>query len=180
MREPERDNGRIQDILAAADNVSDFIKGLDFEHFCTDKLHYYAILKNVEIIGEAAYMISNDFKDSHPDIPWKEIIRMRHVLVHGYAVVLPELLWETVQNDIPSLVTMLRGFYDHNMRTELDYIAEKEYARQEARAEGQAQGKTEGQAQAKAEVAMAMLKQGLSVDVIAACTGLSKQEIDNL
>lgn len=109
MREPERDPGRLQDILSAAENVSEFVEGLDFERFCSDKLHYFAILKNVEIIGEAAYMLSDVFKDSHPEIPWKEIIRMRHVLVHGYAVVLPELLWETVQVDIPTLVSLLKN-----------------------------------------------------------------------
>ena len=109
MREPERDPGRIQDILTAAANVSEFAAGLDFEQFCSDKLHYFAILKNVEIIGEASYMISESFKASHPEIPWKEIIRMRHVLVHGYAVVLPEILWETVQVDIPSLVFLLKN-----------------------------------------------------------------------
>ena len=99
----------MQDILSAAENVSEFIEGLDYDHFCFDKLRYFAILKNVEIIGEAAYMLSDDFKESHPEIPWKEMIRMRHVLVHGYAVVLPELLWETVQKDIPSLVSKLNN-----------------------------------------------------------------------
>lgn len=109
MREPERDPGRIQDILTAAANVSEFAADLDFEQFCSDKLHYFAILKNVEIIGEAAYMISEYFKDSHPEIPWKDMIRMRHVLVHGYAEVLPEILWETVQVDIPSLISLLKN-----------------------------------------------------------------------
>ena len=109
MREPERDPGRIQDILTAAANVSEFAADLDFEQFCSDKLHYFAILKNVEIIGEAAYMISESFKDSHPEIPWKDMIRMRHVLVHGYAEVLPEILWETVQVDIPSLISLLKN-----------------------------------------------------------------------
>lgn len=108
MREPERDAGRIQDILTAAEYVSEFTKDLDFERFCTDKLRYFAILKNVEIIGEAAYMISEQYKESHPEIPWNDIIRMRHVLVHGYAVVLPEILWETVQVDIPLLVSLLK------------------------------------------------------------------------
>lgn len=108
MREPERDAGRIQDILAAAENVSEFKKDIDFERFCTDKLRYFAILKNVEIIGEAAYMISEQYKESHPEIPWNDIIRMRHVLVHGYAVVLPDILWETVQVDIPLLVSLLK------------------------------------------------------------------------
>ena len=98
--------------------------------------------------------------------------------------------------ELASMSIETREYYDHNMRTELDYIAEKEFARQVAlaegaeqgkaeglakgRAEGQAKGRAEGQAQAKAEIAKAMLSQGLSVDVVVACTGLSEKEIDNL
>ena len=73
MREPERDLGRLQDV------------------------------KNVEIIGEAAYMLSLEFKEKHAHIPWNDIIRMRHVLVHGYATILPELLWHTALVDVPIL-----------------------------------------------------------------------------
>lgn len=108
MREPARDSGRIQDILEAAGNVTEFAEGLDFDAFCKDKLRYFAIIKNVEIIGEAAYMVSNEFKSDHPNVPWDGMIRMRHVLVHGYATILPELLWETVQQDIPRLVGLLQ------------------------------------------------------------------------
>lgn len=68
-----------------------------------DKLRYFAVLKNVEIIGEASYMLSSEFKEAHSEIPWKDIIKMRHVLVHGYAVVLPELLWQTALEDVPKL-----------------------------------------------------------------------------
>lgn len=69
----------------------------------TDKLRYFAVVKNVEIIGEASFMLSTDFKDKHTDIPWNDIIKMRHVLVHGYATVLPELLWQTALEDVPKL-----------------------------------------------------------------------------
>ncbi|MBO6238722.1 MAG: DUF86 domain-containing protein, partial [Bacteroidales bacterium] len=55
------------------------------------------------IIGEAAYMLSLEFKEKHKQIPWKDIIRMRHVLVHGYATILPALLWQTAQEDVPAL-----------------------------------------------------------------------------
>ena len=68
-----------------------------------DKLRYFAVVKNVEIIGEAAYMLSIPFKELHPEIPWNNIIRMRHVLVHGYATILPELLWHTALVEVPQL-----------------------------------------------------------------------------
>ena len=103
MREPCRDPGRLEDILEAANNVAEFIEGVDFQRFQKDKLRYFAVLKNIEIIGEAAYMLSLDYKDQHPEIPWNSIIRMRHVLVHGYAEVLPEILWATAVSDVPEL-----------------------------------------------------------------------------
>lgn len=64
-------------------------------------------MKNIEIIGEAAYMLTNDFKTSHPATNWKDIINMRHVLVHGYYQVDPRIVWVTIQNDLPALNTKI-------------------------------------------------------------------------
>lgn len=103
MREPERDPGRLQDILQAANDIISFTEGLSQEALASDKLRYFAVVKNVEIIGEAAYMLSLEFKEQHNDIPWKDIIRMRHVLVHGYATIQSDILWNTALYDVPRL-----------------------------------------------------------------------------
>ena len=103
MREPERDYGRPQDIIQAANNILSFTEGHTREQLSSDKLRYFAVVKNEEIIGEAAYMLSLEFKEKHNFIPWNDIIRMRHVLVHGYATILPELLWHTALVDVPLL-----------------------------------------------------------------------------
>ena len=103
MREPDRDPGRIRDIIEAANNIASFTEGYSQEELAVDKLRYFAVVKNVEIIGEAAYMLSLEFKETHREIPWDDIIRMRHVLVHGYATILPELLWHTALVDVPLL-----------------------------------------------------------------------------
>ena len=103
MREPERDQGRLQDIIQAANHIISFTEGRSLEDLSVDKLRYFAVVKNVEIIGEAAYMLSPEFKQVHSSIPWNDIIRMRHVLVHGYATILPELLWQTALEDVPRL-----------------------------------------------------------------------------
>ncbi|MBR4774551.1 MAG: DUF86 domain-containing protein [Bacteroidales bacterium] len=113
MREPARDKGRLRDILTAAGNVKEFTQGLSFDGFISDKLRYFAILKNVEIVGEAAYMLSKEYIAAHPDIPWKKMIRMRHVLVHGYSAVLPEILWETAIHDLPSLYPIIEGLLNN-------------------------------------------------------------------
>ena len=109
MREQERDNGRLQDIIQAANNIISFTEGYSLEDISTDRLRYFAVVKNVEIIGEASYMLSTEFRDNHSEIPWNDVIRMRHVLVHGYATVLPELLWQTALVDVPRLKTQIEG-----------------------------------------------------------------------
>lgn len=103
MREPDRDYGRLQDIIQAADHIAAFTEGYSKEQLGADKLRYFAVVKNVEIIGEAAFMLSREFKEKHSQMPWNDIIRMRHVLVHGYATILPELLWQTALVDVPIL-----------------------------------------------------------------------------
>jgi uncharacterized protein with HEPN domain len=107
MREPERDPGRIQDMLEAANYVIEFVDGLTYEQFLADKIRFFAVMKNVEIIGEAANMLTEEFKSAHEEIPWRQVIKMRHVLVHGYSNILPEILWETARQDVPQLKDQL-------------------------------------------------------------------------
>ena len=101
MREKTRDKGRLEDIVEHSDNVAVFLKGYSLDKFVSDKLTYYSVMKNVEIIGEAAYMLSKAFKESHPDTPWKVIEGMRHVLVHDYSNVVAATLYDTAINSIP-------------------------------------------------------------------------------
>lgn len=74
-----------------------------FESFVGDKSTYYSVMKNVEIVGEAAYMLSKAFKKAHPATPWKTVQGMRHVLVHDYANIVSETLYDTAVNGIPEL-----------------------------------------------------------------------------
>lgn len=111
MREPARDKGRLADILEAAAYIKQFTDGVEYSSFLSDKLRYFAVLKNAEIVGEAAYMLSSEFKELHPDLPWSQMIKMRHVLVHGYASILPEVLWETATKEIPEVVPRIETIY---------------------------------------------------------------------
>ena len=113
MREPDRDPGRLRDIIEAANNIASFTEGYSQEELSVDKLRYFAVVKNVEIIGEAAYMLSLEFKNRHSEIPWNDIIRMRHVLVHGYATILPDLLWHTALIDVPQLKRQIEEILPH-------------------------------------------------------------------
>lgn len=91
----------MEDILEHSQNVEKLIESFSFEKFKADIRTYYAVMKNIEIVGEAVYMLTKDFKEAHPDIPWTIIQRMRHVLVHGYASVNPRTLYDTALNGIP-------------------------------------------------------------------------------
>ena len=96
--------------MLAIGNVEEFLQGYNYERFIADKILYYAVVKNVEIVGEAAYMLSLDFKAEHTDTPWDQIEKMRHVLVHGYYQILPEVLWLTIHDDLPLLKTKVTNY----------------------------------------------------------------------
>lgn len=103
MRERCRDKGRLEDIVHYANNVKTILEGVSYEDFVNDIRIYYSVMKNIEIIGEAVNMLSKDFIETYTELPWKQIVGMRHVLVHGYAQVPNVDLWETAKNDIEPL-----------------------------------------------------------------------------
>lgn len=103
MREKARDRGRIEDIVHYSRNVMQIVDGVDCDTFADSLLVYYATMKNVEIVGEAAYMLTKEFKETHSEIPWRQIEGMRHILVHGYSQVAPRILWSTATESIPEL-----------------------------------------------------------------------------
>lgn len=103
MREPIKDLSRLYHILEQINNIDEFVSNKSYEQLVNDKILQYALTKAIEIIGEAAYMLSEEFKNNHPQTPWLQIINMRHVLVHGYYHITMPLLWATVNDDIPQL-----------------------------------------------------------------------------
>jgi len=98
--ERARDKGRLEDIVEYSTNVTNLIEGYSLEALIADKRTYYSVMKNIEVVGEAAYMLTKAFKNSHPEIPWKVVQGMRHVLVHDYANVVSATLYDTAVNDM--------------------------------------------------------------------------------
>ncbi|MCL2510682.1 MAG: DUF86 domain-containing protein [Bacteroidales bacterium] len=98
MREKIKDKGRLEHILESIDYVTEFIDGIEFEDFLKNKMLQFAVVKNLEIIGEASYKLTNDFRDNHPEIEWKKIIAMRHILVHGYYDTDETIVWNTAKS----------------------------------------------------------------------------------
>lgn len=103
MRESIRDIDRLLHILEQIDTLTAIVKELSLETLCDDRVRYYGIVKMTEIIGEAAYKLTDEFTESHPEVPWKIIKGMRHYLVHEYYQISDEGLWDTLTNDIPEL-----------------------------------------------------------------------------
>ena len=85
MREHSRDRGRLEDLLRYGRNVEHIVSDITFDEFVQDIRCYYATMKNIEVIGEAANMLTRHFRETYSELPWRQIISMRNVLVHGYA-----------------------------------------------------------------------------------------------
>jgi len=105
-----RDDALLLDILLAAGDAREFVQGLDWVGFSNSKLHQSAVERCMGIIGEAASQVSKEFQEIHPEIPWRKIIGMRHRLIHAYSEVRLDVVWEVVQNDLPSLIETLKPF----------------------------------------------------------------------
>jgi uncharacterized protein with HEPN domain len=100
MRENPKNKVRLHHILEAIDNIFEFINNVSFEDYRSNKILRFAVIKNLEIVGEAAYLLTKDFKEIHPEIEWAEVIGMRHVLVHGYYQIKDEIVWATIQTEL--------------------------------------------------------------------------------
>ena len=103
MREKIKDDIRLQHILDACDTLISSRAEDSLESIQKSPIKFYGYVKLVEIIGEATYKLTKEFRTEHPDIPWNMMEGMRHVLVHDYYRISPDKLWNTIQNDIPIL-----------------------------------------------------------------------------
>ncbi|MDE6551682.1 MAG: DUF86 domain-containing protein [Muribaculaceae bacterium] len=112
MRDPLKNLGRLQHMLEMAFLLESEKTKYSLEIIRNDRVAFFGLSKIVEIIGEAAYKITKEFKESHKDLPWKQIEGMRHILVHGYFSISPEVLWDVIENDIPSMIPVIDRYID--------------------------------------------------------------------
>ena len=96
------DSARVNDILEMCDRVIDQI-GRDHERFTTDQLVQAAAQRWLEIIGEAAAGLSEEFRTTHPEVAWRDLIGMRNILAHGYFHVDLDIVWVAITRDVPHL-----------------------------------------------------------------------------
>ena len=112
MREIIKDKGRLEHILKAMEYIIDFTKDVSFDIFVSNPMLRFAVIKNIEIIGEACYMLSSEFKNKYPEVEWAAIIKMRHILVHGYYQIEDEIAWAVVQKDLQPLKEKIIKIYN--------------------------------------------------------------------
>ncbi|MCX5646754.1 MAG: DUF86 domain-containing protein [Phycisphaerae bacterium] len=79
------------------------VEAMSYDDFLADRKTQDAVIRNVEIIGEAARSLPADFTERHEDIPWSDIIGMRNILVHQYFGILPDVVWDVIKNELPTL-----------------------------------------------------------------------------
>lgn len=99
---------RVADILERIERIRGYIHGMKEEQFRTNHLVIDAVVRNLEVIGEAAANLPEDIVQANPDVPWREMRDMRNLLVHEYFGVSLPIVWRTVTHELPPLVPVLR------------------------------------------------------------------------
>ncbi len=100
----------LQHILDAIGNILEYTKGIDLTGFMTDRKTQDAVIRNLEVIGEACNNVTKnhpDFAAQHPAVPWSFAYEMRNALAHGYFTVDLAIVWQTIQNDLPPLLRQI-------------------------------------------------------------------------
>lgn len=103
----QRDQAYLLDILIAARQALRFLEGMTWEAFKQSELHQSAVMRPLEIIGEAARRVSEQTREAHPEIPWAQMIGLRNRLIHEYFRIDLRTVWETVQNDLRRLIALI-------------------------------------------------------------------------
>ena len=107
---PKRDAGLlVGDIKTCLAQVNEYIRGMDLQAFLQDRKTIDAVTRNLEIIGEAARQLTEKDRAGYPQIPWAQIVGLRHRIVHDYFGIDTELIWEIASKDAPELAALLEG-----------------------------------------------------------------------
>ena len=103
----KRDVGRVDDMLDAAQKAVLFARGNTRVDLDKNEVLALALVRLLEIVGEAAKYIPDSIKSTHPEVPWREIAATRNRLIHGYFSVDLDIVWAIIENDLPPLIMQL-------------------------------------------------------------------------
>jgi uncharacterized protein with HEPN domain len=99
----------IEHILLCIEKIQDYTRDITLKEFNNNELVQDAVIRNIEIIGEASKKVSKNLKSQYPEVPWKEMSGMRDKLIHDYFGVDVDVVWKTVKEDIPYLKSLIEN-----------------------------------------------------------------------
>ena len=100
---------RIEDIIEAIDKIEQYTNGIDFESWLKDEKTIDAVIRNIEVIGEASTHLPKEVQENFKDVPWGMMRGIRNILVHEYFGVDLEIVWKTMKQDLPILKRLLKN-----------------------------------------------------------------------
>ena len=116
MTRPRDDRDYLHDIVDSTQKIAAFINGMDADSFARDEKTVFAVVRAMEIMGEAAKNVSDETRRRHAHVPWADMARTRDKLIHAYFGVDTDVLWNTAREDIPSLRALIDDVLDVESR----------------------------------------------------------------
>ena len=99
----------LEDILDSMDAIVSFVEGMSYEDFKGDRRTYDAVIRNLEIMGEAVKNLPDDLREEHDDVPWNKVTGMRDKVIHAYFGVSHEIIWTTIKTNFPGFRLSIEG-----------------------------------------------------------------------
>jgi len=99
----------VEHVMESIEKIEEYMGGMSKEEFLGDSRTQDAVMRRLEIMGEAVKNIPSEFRDEYPKIPWKQIAGMRDILIHEYFGVNIERVWKTIKTDLPELKQKISG-----------------------------------------------------------------------
>lgn len=103
---------RLEDIVVAAASIESYVRGMNFQAFCADRKTVDAVVRNLEVIGEAARHVPDEIRSRASAVAWEDMSDMRNVLIHEYFGVDLPILWNTIQSDLPPVAAALASILE--------------------------------------------------------------------
>jgi len=102
----------LNDIIKAIESAMSFTRGMSFNEFTSDDRTFSAVVRKLEIMGEAVKNVSDEIISSTPDIPWSSMARMRDKIIHGYFGIDADVIWKTVTKELPDILPVVKNLLE--------------------------------------------------------------------
>lgn len=99
----KRKSIQLTDILESINKIEIYTQGIDFDSFCNNTMMFDAVIRNLEIMGEAARSTPDEMKIKYPAIPWKQMIGVRNILIHEYFGIDNTIIWQIIKTNLPEI-----------------------------------------------------------------------------